>query len=87
MTEAYDPKQIEPKWQQRWQAARLFRTQEDPSKPKCYVLAFFPIPVGRRAVGWALSELHPMRRCCAADAHARLQCATPDGLGCFRLAR
>jgi leucyl-tRNA synthetase len=46
MTETYDPKQIEPKWQQRWQAARLFRTQEDPSKPKCYVLAFFPYPSG-----------------------------------------
>jgi len=46
MTEAYDPKQIEPKWQARWQQARLFRTQEDPSKPKCYVLAFFPYPSG-----------------------------------------
>jgi len=46
MTEAYDPKQIEPKWQQRWQAARLFRTQDDPNKPKCYVLAFFPYPSG-----------------------------------------
>jgi leucyl-tRNA synthetase len=46
MTETYDPKQIEPKWQQRWQAARLFRTQEDASKPKCYVLAFFPYPSG-----------------------------------------
>jgi leucyl-tRNA synthetase len=46
MTEAYDPKQIEPKWQQRWQAARLFRTQEDASKPKCYVLPFFPYPSG-----------------------------------------
>jgi leucyl-tRNA synthetase len=46
MTEVYDPKQIEPKWQQRWQEARLFRTQEDPSKPKCYVLAFFPYPSG-----------------------------------------
>jgi leucyl-tRNA synthetase len=46
MTETYDPKQIEPKWQQRWQAARLFRTQEDASRPKCYVLAFFPYPSG-----------------------------------------
>ena len=46
MTEAYDPKQIEPKWQQRWQQAHLFRTQDDPSKPKCYVLAFFPYPSG-----------------------------------------
>jgi leucyl-tRNA synthetase len=46
MTEAYDPKPIEPKWRARWQQARLFRTQEDPSKPKCYVLAFFPYPSG-----------------------------------------
>ena len=46
MTEAYDPKQIEPKWQARWQQARLFRTQDDPNKPKCYVLAFFPYPSG-----------------------------------------
>ncbi len=46
MTEAYDPRSIEPKWQQRWQEARLFRTQDDPSKPKCYVLAFFPYPSG-----------------------------------------
>jgi leucyl-tRNA synthetase len=46
MTEAYDPKQIEPKWHARWQQARLFRTQDDPNKPKCYVLAFFPYPSG-----------------------------------------
>jgi leucyl-tRNA synthetase len=46
MTDAYDPKQIEPKWHARWQQARLFRTQDDPSKPKCYVLAFFPYPSG-----------------------------------------
>ncbi|BCW96324.1 MAG: leucine--tRNA ligase [Fimbriimonadales bacterium] len=46
MTEAYEPRHIEPKWQQRWQEARLFRTQDDPSKPKCYVLAFFPYPSG-----------------------------------------
>ncbi len=46
MQEHYDPKTIEPKWQQRWQEARLFRTEEDPSKPKCYVLEFFPYPLG-----------------------------------------
>jgi leucyl-tRNA synthetase len=42
----YDPKTIEPKWQQRWQEARLFRTEEGSSKPKCYVLEFFPYPSG-----------------------------------------
>jgi len=46
MQEQYEPKQIEPKWQQRWQEAKLFRTEDDPSKPKCYVLEFFPYPSG-----------------------------------------
>lgn len=42
----YNPKAIEPKWQQRWQEAKLFRTEETPDKPKCYVLEFFPYPSG-----------------------------------------
>jgi len=46
MQEHYAPNQIEPKWQQRWQEAKLFRTEDDPSKPKCYVLEFFPYPSG-----------------------------------------
>lgn len=46
MQELYDPKQIEPKWQQRWRDANLFRVEEDPSQPKCYVLEFFPYPSG-----------------------------------------
>ena len=46
MSEGYNPKAIEPKWQQRWREANLFRTGEDPSKPKCYVLEFFPYPSG-----------------------------------------
>ncbi|GBC91588.1 hypothetical protein HRbin15_00042 [bacterium HR15] len=27
MQEHYEPKQIEPKWQQRWREAKLFRTE------------------------------------------------------------
>ncbi len=68
MSEGYNPKEIEPKWQARWREANLFRTgdeiffsddpeslsranqekkiSEDPSKPKCYVLEFFPYPSG-----------------------------------------
>ncbi len=46
MSENYHPKAIEPKWQKRWQQAQLFRTGEDFSKPKCYVLEFFPYPSG-----------------------------------------
>jgi leucyl-tRNA synthetase len=48
MSEGYNPKAIEPKWQQRWREANLFRTGEDPSKPKCYVLNSSPI---HRAMG------------------------------------
>ena len=46
MSDSYNPKAIEPKWQARWREANLFRTQENPSKPKCYVLEFFPYPSG-----------------------------------------
>ncbi|MEP0766827.1 MAG: leucine--tRNA ligase [Fimbriimonadia bacterium] len=44
--ERYDPKSIEPKWQSRWEDADIFRTTEDPGKPKAYGLDFFPYPSG-----------------------------------------
>jgi leucyl-tRNA synthetase len=43
---AYDPKRIEPKWQRYWQENATFRTNEDRSKPKFYVLDMFPYPSG-----------------------------------------
>jgi leucyl-tRNA synthetase len=43
---AYDPKRIEPKWQRYWQENATFRTSEDRSKPKFYVLDMFPYPSG-----------------------------------------
>jgi leucyl-tRNA synthetase len=43
---AYDPKRIEPKWQEYWQTNETFRTGEDRSKPKYYVLDMFPYPSG-----------------------------------------
>ncbi len=42
----YDHKAIEAKWQERWRASHLYRTQEDPSRPKSYVLDMFPYPSG-----------------------------------------
>ena len=44
VTDAYDPKEIEPKWQKRWESGRTFRAEPDPSKPKLYVLDMFPYP-------------------------------------------
>ncbi len=45
-SERYDHKQIEDKWHEHWNAMSLYRTQEDPSRPKCYVLDMFPYPSG-----------------------------------------
>jgi leucyl-tRNA synthetase len=42
----YDHTSIETKWQARWRAAKLHRTQNDPSRPKFYVLDMFPYPSG-----------------------------------------
>lgn len=44
--EKYDHKKIEKKWQQRWVEARLYRTADDTSKPKAFILDMFPYPSG-----------------------------------------
>ncbi len=46
MEEKYQPQQIEPKWQKRWQEAQLFRAEDFSPKPKLYALDFFPYPSG-----------------------------------------
>ena len=42
----YDFRSIEKKWQKRWAEDKTYRTEEDPSKPKFYVLDMFPYPSG-----------------------------------------
>jgi len=41
---AYTPASIESKWQQAWLKSEAFKTGEDRSKPKYYVLDMFPYP-------------------------------------------
>lgn len=42
----YNPKEIEQKWQQRWEQEEAFVAHRHPNKPKLYVLDMFPYPSG-----------------------------------------
>ena len=42
----YNPKDIEKKWQKTWEDQGIYKATEDPSKPKRYVLEYFPYPSG-----------------------------------------
>jgi leucyl-tRNA synthetase len=42
----YHPEAIEPRWQRFWQANKTFRTPDDSSRPKFYILDMFPYPSG-----------------------------------------
>ncbi|TXG76331.1 leucine--tRNA ligase, partial [Patescibacteria group bacterium] len=42
----YNPKDIEPKWQAAWAESKIYEATEDQSRPKRYVLEYFPYPSG-----------------------------------------
>ena len=42
----YDPSEIEPRWQQRWEADGLYFARVDPSRPKFYFLTMLPYTSG-----------------------------------------
>jgi leucyl-tRNA synthetase len=66
----YNPKELEPKWQKKWEADGIYRVSDASKKPKRYVLEYFPYPSGAAmhvghvrnyTIGDALSRFARMR--------------------------
>ena len=47
----YHPEEIEPKWQTRWEADRLYNADIKPEKQKYYALTMLPYPSGDLHIG------------------------------------
>jgi len=66
MSDNYDPQEIEPRWQQRWEETGLYRQVIDYDKEKYYAMTMLPYPSGDLHIG----HWYPMT---PSDARARFK--------------
>ncbi|MEE8442167.1 MAG: class I tRNA ligase family protein, partial [Dehalococcoidia bacterium] len=62
----FDPREMDRKWQERWERDNLYRVRDDDPRSKWYELTMYPYPSGELHIGhWYVMA--------PADAHARFR--------------